>query len=44
MNTAKSMVRLHKNEAEEDRTWIEMKGGKLEMSGYKKSVEKLLGG
>ena len=42
MNIAKSMVRLHKIEAEEDKTRIEMKGVKLEVSGYKKTVEKLL--
>ena len=41
VNIAKSMVRLHYIEAEEDKTRIEMKGVQLEVSEYKYSVQKL---
>ena len=41
VNIAKSMVRLHYIEAEEDKTRIEMKGIQLKLSECKYSVEKL---
>ena len=41
VNIAKSMVRLHYIEAEEDKTRIEMKRVQLEASECKYSVEKL---
>ena len=41
MNIAKSMVRSHNIEAEEDKTRIEMKGVQLEVNQCKYSVEKL---
>ena len=42
LNIAKSMVRLHNIETKEDRTRINMRGVQLEVSGWKKSVEKIL--
>ena len=42
MNIAKSMVRLHKIEVDENRIRIEVRGVQLEVSGCKKSVEKIL--
>ena len=41
VNVAKSMVRLHNIEAEEDKTRIEIKGVQLEASECNYSVEKL---
>ena len=41
LNIAKSMMRLHHIEAEEDKTRIEMKGVQLEVSECKYSIEKL---
>ena len=42
VNIAKSMVRLHKIEVDENRIRIEVRGVQLEVSGCKKSVEKIL--